>query len=267
MGQVREILACLGLLKKLQGVGQGISHPHSLTGGLTSLLSSESLWRTILVSVGSVQSSLEKYKTEFVKNESVDAHSQAKVTGTLSEGVSAGKRIGLELFKGMKQAGVAASQITLAHYLQSASSPGGESCGMGGRNVSKLFIVRNRTLNLTPLVAASKLHSYYGISAQSQSWRNAIGGRQPSSLSNADSEGGKGEDSLLVSMELGVEAVRGSSFSGAVVLHNTGLATPETLRGGLGGGLGGEFLLFETSTFPSLVSLGVRWIRDGCGIG
>ncbi|GMH96038.1 hypothetical protein TrST_g913 [Triparma strigata] len=86
-----------------------------------------------------------------------------------------------------------------------------------------------------------------------------MGARQPSSLSN-DSEGGKGEDSLLVSVEVG-EYVRGSSFSGAVVLHNTGLTTPETLMPL------GEFLLFEASTFPSLVALGVRWIRDGCGIG
>ena len=111
LGQVREILACLGLIKKLQAVGQGISHPHSLTGGLTALLSSESVWRTILVSVGSVQSNihstLSKYKTEFMKtkrNEGMEVlMSRTNIMGTLSEGVAASKRIGLELFKGMKQ--------------------------------------------------------------------------------------------------------------------------------------------------------------------
>ena len=232
LGQVREILACLGLLKKLQGVGQGMSHPHSLTGGLTSLLSSESVWRTILVSVGSVQSNihgtLSKYKTEFMKTkkkEGIDVLvSRTKVMGTLSEGVAAGKRIGLELFKGMKQAGVAASQITLAHYLQSAPN-------------------------------ASDLNSLYGFTGNSRSWRNAIGTRQLSGLSH-DSDN-PGEESLILSMEVPAEAVRGSSFSGAVVLHNTGLATPESLLPNH------HPIMFEASTLPTLVSLGVKWIRDG----
>jgi hypothetical protein len=58
IGQLRELMAALGLLQKLQSVGL----QHSLTGGLTCMLADESIWRTVLVCVGGIQVSGERQK-------------------------------------------------------------------------------------------------------------------------------------------------------------------------------------------------------------
>jgi hypothetical protein len=168
----------------------------------------------------------------------VQSKQRAKTLSTLTEAVTATKRIAHSLFKSMRQANVGCSQMTLAHYLKSVGGDAGEGGGGGGLSLG----------------GAARTSSTDGASG-SGLLRAATLNRGASEAS-ADKDGNSNAvNSSVISID-NVLAVK-SSVGPAAVLHKIGIVDEDGA-----GELSGTVQAMRSFKMDKLVEAGVEFVRQ-----
>jgi hypothetical protein len=226
------------------------------------MLDDEAVWRTVLVCVGGIQSKFtaainvckslpilvmgsgSEEKADFL----AQSKQRAKALNTLNEAVTATKRIAHALFKAMRQAGVSCSQMTLAHYLNSASCE--ERGGGGGGDNTK----GRSSGGGCKGVGGGRSTGF--LSNKSNDLRSAmLGPRGGSEGSGSEKEGG-GLNSSMISLENALDPK--CSSGPAAVIHTIGIVSEASL------GLGGE-QSFKSLGLDKLVNSGIEFLRQTAG--